>query len=132
MDDQPATGPTLNSRQLPTKRSRAQARLPPLSAKNTSTANRQNSPRENTPTHPTLPWGLRYKFEDVERKVVSGVRASRVIDMGEKFGPYTGTLLEEEAGMYIGSTWEVLSCLLINQLKHELLNILKHLHKCFE
>eukprot|EP00057_Strongylocentrotus_purpuratus_P005814 XP_003731804.2 PREDICTED: zinc finger protein 813-like [Strongylocentrotus purpuratus] len=53
-----------------------------------------------------LPQGFSYKFAAGGGRI-TGVTTGRVIDKGQCFGPYNGSLLNETAGKHIGSTWEL-------------------------
>ena len=87
------------------------AEKPPESSENEAPQIYEDQPlslqRKKTFIHVPLPGGLKYAFADEEGKAITGVLASRVVDKGETFGPYNGSLLDEEAGKEIGSSWEV-------------------------
>eukprot|EP00057_Strongylocentrotus_purpuratus_P023794 XP_011678268.1 PREDICTED: histone-lysine N-methyltransferase PRDM9 isoform X1 [Strongylocentrotus purpuratus] len=54
---------------------------------------------------PDLPQGLSFKRTSLDK--VEGVVARETIEKGVEFGPYTGTLLNEEYGWFKDSTWEI-------------------------
>ncbi|XP_072165810.1 uncharacterized protein [Diadema setosum] len=56
---------------------------------------------------PDLPDGLRYVEASQDGKGVSGVVATRVIEAGREFGPFTGEFVKESLGCYNPTTWEV-------------------------
>ncbi|XP_054759984.2 zinc finger protein 91-like [Lytechinus pictus] len=55
----------------------------------------------------SLPPGFKYKFHKRKKDYVSGVISRRVIDKGQCFGPYNGSLIDEKMAQDIGSTWEL-------------------------
>ncbi|XP_041470369.1 zinc finger protein Xfin-like isoform X2 [Lytechinus variegatus] len=55
----------------------------------------------------SLPPGFGYKFSKKKKDYISGVVSKRVIDRGQCFGPYNGSLTDEKTGQDIGSTWEL-------------------------
>ena len=57
--------------------------------------------------HAILPEGFSYQFADKDGRTIQGVVVNRFIQKSQWFGPFNGTLLDEEAGQDIGSTWEV-------------------------
>ncbi|XP_041470863.1 zinc finger protein 624-like [Lytechinus variegatus] len=112
--------PPAPSKRLPAKESIKDSEIPSSQQNTHAPAPNSSNTSNNEPSilaalnlkknrkissSPELPQGLSYKWS-VDGKV-EGVLAKGTVEKGSEFGPYTGSLMNEEQGLAKDSTWEI-------------------------
>ncbi|XP_054759985.2 zinc finger protein 888-like [Lytechinus pictus] len=111
-----STSTTMSTQAAATATRSTTLSRPPLAEKSATTVNVGGNNQRSTShkvdktgkkQHANLPQGFRYQFKDKDGSAIKGVVVDRFIQRSQWFGPFNGSLLDEEDGQDIGSTWEL-------------------------